>query len=139
MEKYKNIINLYLKNWVKLWKYEVICLKDVWFNYLDINNLFNLIVENEIIIKNIEVFTWNSIDFLPPDFYYHWCDKIENYKLVKKFLNKYNKNDNLYFTLVFDNLELENYINILLIDKYRENLTDKEINERKKRWWEFID
>lgn len=139
MEKYKNIINLYLENWVKLWKYEVICLKDIWFSYLDINNLFNLIVENEIIIKNIEVFTWNSIDFLPPDFYYQWCDKIENYKLVKKFLNKYNKNDNLYFTLVFDNLELEKQINILLIDKYRENLTDKEINERKKRWWEFID
>jgi len=139
MEKYKNIINLYLKNWVKLWKYEVICLKDVWFNYLDINNLFNLIVEKEIIIKNIEVFTWKSIDFFPPDFSYQWYDKIENYKLVKNFLNKYNKKDYLYFTLVFDNFELENHINILLVNKYKETLTDKEINERKKRWWEFID
>ncbi len=139
MEKYKDIIDFYLKNWIKLWNYETICINDVWFNYWDIIKLHNLVIQQELFIKSIEVFLWENIEFYPPDFYYNWFSKIENYKLVKDFLDNYNKNNNLYFTLFFDNSELENHINSFLIEKYKDKILDKEKKERKKRWWEFID
>lgn len=139
MEKYKDIIDFYLEKWIKLWNYETPCIRDIWFIYSNINKLFNLIKQQELLVKTIEVFTWENIDFYPPDFYYNKNNINENYELLKKFLANYNKDNNLYFTLFFNTPELENYINTLLVNKYKKYPSEKEVKERKNQWWEFID
>ena len=137
---YNDIVEFYLTKWKLLWNYKNPCIGDIWFEINNLKYLINKMKKNKFFIEIIEIFKKNDLSFYPSDFYYSWGNFIENYKLIDKFLYGlvFDLN-NYYYTLVFKDSLLENIINELLCEKYKQNISEEEKQERKNKWWYFIE
>ena len=134
----KNIIEIYLDRWKDIWNYEKVCVGSIWFDILDFRDIISLLKKNNILIKSIELFSKDTLKFIPPDFWFDGENLDENYSKIDSFLKSLYNLDTMFFVLSFNEESIENEINIFLNKKYEAKVTDDEKLSRKKNWWEFI-
>ncbi len=139
----KEIVDLFLKTWNRIWNYEKVCISDIGFLYKYFTNLLDLLEKEEIYIKYIEMFDIKSFNFIPPDFSFSGSGNInDNFLEIHKFLKRFDKSflNKMLFNLHFLDSKQEEKINYFLRKKYEKNNKHNFTKEDKLiMGWEFID
>ena len=68
------------------------------FSYDDFKLLVSLLKEEQIIICSIELYT-SSYQITAPNFWYHWDNLDQCFKLIEEFLGRLNQHNTMYYVL----------------------------------------
>lgn len=112
------ILGLYINEWVNIWNYENPCVESIGFAIIDLKSLLSLLNKEGVLIKSMELFDKNTLNFIPPDFWYDKSDFNENRKHLDSFLKSLLNLNEFYFALSIWNQKIAEELNKTIKIKY---------------------
>ena len=113
-----DVRNYFLNEWLCMRHYRKSCIEDIWFSITKLKHLLKLLEELEIYIKWIEIFKWSNFQFHWDDFWYKGTDLVENYNLIRKFLERVEASDDVYLSIRIAGTSYQRILNEDIYWKY---------------------